>query len=32
MTEPTPPADLEHEDHEPDHDPRPLTDEEMSSG
>lgn len=31
MTEPTP-ADLEHEDHEPDHDPRPLTDEEMASG
>ena len=27
-----PVGDLEHEDHEPDHDPQPLTDEEMADG
>jgi hypothetical protein len=29
MTTPEQVDDLEHEEHEPDHDPQPLTDEEM---
>lgn len=32
MSHPDQSGDIEHEDHEPDHDPQPLTDEEMAGG
>lgn len=32
VTSPEQPDDLEHEEHEPDHDPQPLSDEEMAGG